>query len=55
VITKHIDPFETWTPWFAWRRVWLDNTTSVWWEPVERRRKMFGHDAVWEYRLPQHR
>lgn len=45
-----IDHYETWTPWFAWHPVMIGNT-RVWWEPVERKLKQFGYDAVWEYRL----
>lgn len=46
------DPFEVWQRWFAWRPVWV-GFTRVWWEHVERRKKMWGYDPIWEYRLPQ--
>jgi len=48
--TQLIDHFETWTPWFAWYPVYIGHL-RVWWERVERKKKMFGHDPIWEYRL----
>ena len=49
---KHImiDHFKIWTPWFAWLPIYVGHT-RIWWESVERKLKMYGHDPVWEYRL----
>ena len=49
--TTLIDPYKTWTPWFAWYPVTIGDM-RVWWEPVERKLRIHGYDAVWDYRLP---
>jgi hypothetical protein len=46
------DHWNAWTRWFAWHPVMIDHNTMVWWEPVERKLRMYGYDPVWEYRLP---
>lgn len=48
---QYADPFAVWSLWFAWFPVWIDHT-KVWWEPVERKLRMHGHDPVWDYRFP---
>jgi len=46
------DPYETWQLWFAWRPVYVGRT-RVWREHVYRKLRMYGHDAVWEYKFPE--
>ena len=46
------DRFVVWERWFAWHPIWI-GLTRVWWEPVERRLRMYGYDSIWEYRLPE--
>lgn len=48
----YIDRYEVWQAWFAWRPVFIGHT-MVWWEPVERKLRMWGYDPIWEYRLPE--
>ena len=44
------DPFKVWRRWFAWYPIEVGDTL-VWWEWVERRWRMSGWEAIWEYRL----
>lgn len=44
------DHYKVWTPWFAWLPVVIGNV-CVWGEMVERRKKTYGYDYIWEHRF----